>query len=105
LLGHFNATGVMKNVLKSTTGNGSLQEISYDNEVPVVNFATLKNLIVNSKMFPYHNIYKFAVISYCISAPCSIGFTLTQLHTSQCNFLNENQYGCISSIIAIPSNL
>jgi hypothetical protein len=35
-----------------------LHEISNDNGVRVVNFATSKNLTVKSKMFPHHNIHK-----------------------------------------------
>jgi hypothetical protein len=40
-------------------GNESLHKISNDNGVRVVNFATSKNLIVKSTIFPHHNIYKF----------------------------------------------
>jgi hypothetical protein len=39
--------------------NESLHEISSDNGVRVVNFATLKTLTVKSKMFPQRNIHKF----------------------------------------------
>jgi hypothetical protein len=39
--------------------NDSLHEISNDNAVRVVNFATSKNLIVKSTMFPHRNIHKF----------------------------------------------
>jgi hypothetical protein len=51
LLGDFNA--------KTTTGNEGLHEISNDNGVRVVNFATSKNLTVKSTKFPYHSIHKF----------------------------------------------
>jgi hypothetical protein len=37
-----------------------LNYFSNDNGVRVVNFATSKNLIVKSTMFPYCNIHKFA---------------------------------------------
>jgi hypothetical protein len=40
-------------------GNESSDEISNDNGVRVVNFATTKNLIVKSMMSPHHNIHKF----------------------------------------------
>jgi hypothetical protein len=44
---------------KPTVGNESLHEISNDNGVRIVNFATPKNLIVKSTMFPHYNIHKF----------------------------------------------
>jgi hypothetical protein len=37
----------------------SLHEISNDNGVRLVNFATSKNLRVKSTMFPHHNIHKY----------------------------------------------
>jgi hypothetical protein len=37
----------------------SLNEISNDNGVRLVNFATSKNLRVKSTMFPHHNIQKY----------------------------------------------
>jgi hypothetical protein len=58
LLRDFNAT-VGKEIFKRTIGNESLHEISNDNGVRVVNFATSKNLIVKSMMFSHHNIHKF----------------------------------------------
>jgi hypothetical protein len=42
-----------EDIFKPTTGNESLHEISNDNGVRVVNFATCKNLIVKSTMFPH----------------------------------------------------
>jgi hypothetical protein len=44
-------------LLKPTIGNESSHDISNDNGV-IVNFATSKNLIVKSTMFPHHNIHK-----------------------------------------------
>jgi hypothetical protein len=44
---------------KQTIGNESLHEISNDNEVRLVNFATSKNLRVKSTMFPRSNIHKY----------------------------------------------
>jgi hypothetical protein len=47
-----------EDVLKPTIWNESLHEISNDNGVRIVNFATSKNLIVKSTMFPHCNIQK-----------------------------------------------
>jgi hypothetical protein len=44
LLGDFNAKVGRKDIVKPTIGNESLHEISNDNGVRVVNFATSKNL-------------------------------------------------------------
>jgi hypothetical protein len=51
-LGHFNAKVGKKDIFKPTIGNESLHEMSKNNGVRVVNFATSKNLIVKSTMFP-----------------------------------------------------
>jgi hypothetical protein len=59
LLGDFNAKVGWEDIFKPTTGNESLHEISNDNGVRVVNFATSKNLIVKSTMFPLCKIHKF----------------------------------------------
>jgi endonuclease/exonuclease/phosphatase family metal-dependent hydrolase len=56
LLGDFNAKVGREDIFKLATGNESLHEISIDNEV---NFATSKNVIVKSTMFPHCNIHKF----------------------------------------------
>jgi hypothetical protein len=58
LLGDFNVKLGRENNFKLTIGNESLHEISSDNAVRVVNFATSKNLVVKSKMFPQCKIYK-----------------------------------------------
>jgi hypothetical protein len=58
LLEDFNAE-VGREDIKPTIGNESLQQISNDNEVRIVNLATLKNLIVKSTMFPHRNIHRF----------------------------------------------
>jgi hypothetical protein len=52
LLGDFNAKVGREDILKPTIGNESLHEISSDNGVRILNFATSKNLIVKSTMFP-----------------------------------------------------
>jgi hypothetical protein len=58
LLGDFNAIVGQEDIFKPIW-NESLHEISNDNEVRVVNFATSKNLIVKSTMFPHCNVHKF----------------------------------------------
>ncbi|PNF19996.1 hypothetical protein B7P43_G08657 [Cryptotermes secundus] len=58
-LGDSNAKVGRENILKPTIWNGSLYEISNDNGLRVVNFATSKNLTVKSTMFPHYNIHKF----------------------------------------------
>jgi hypothetical protein len=63
LLRDFNAKVGREDIFKPTE-NESLHEISNDNEVRVVNFATSKNLILKSTTFPYCNIRNNAHISY-----------------------------------------
>jgi endonuclease/exonuclease/phosphatase family metal-dependent hydrolase len=59
LLGDFNNKVGREDIFKPTIGNESLQEISNDNGVSVVNFATSKNLIVKSTMLPHCSIHKY----------------------------------------------
>jgi hypothetical protein len=59
LLGDFNAEVGREDIFKSTIVNESLNEISNDNGVRLVNFATSKNLRVRSTMFPHRNIHKY----------------------------------------------
>jgi len=59
LLGEFNAKVRRYYIFKSTIGNKGLHQDSNDN-VRIVNFATSKNLVVKSTMFPYRNIHKLA---------------------------------------------
>jgi hypothetical protein len=59
LLGDFSAEVGKEDIFKATIGNESLREITDDNGVRVVNFATSRNLIVKSTMFPHRNIHKF----------------------------------------------
>jgi hypothetical protein len=59
LLGDFNAKVGREDIFKPTTGNKSLHEISNDNGVRLVNFATSKNLRVNNILFPHPNIHKY----------------------------------------------
>jgi hypothetical protein len=58
LLGDFNVKLERENTFKPTIGNESLQEDSNDNGVRVVNFATSKDLVVKSTMFPHQKINK-----------------------------------------------
>jgi hypothetical protein len=58
LLGDFNAKVGRENIFKPTIGNESLHEISNDNGVRIVNFATSKNLVVISTMLPHRKIHK-----------------------------------------------
>jgi hypothetical protein len=58
LLGDFNAKVGRKDIFKLTIGNESFHQISDDNGVRLVNFATSKNLRVKSTMFPHSNIHK-----------------------------------------------
>jgi hypothetical protein len=51
MLGDFNAKVGREDIFKPKTGNESLHEISNDNGVRVVNFATSKKLTVKSTMF------------------------------------------------------
>jgi hypothetical protein len=53
LLGDFDAKVGREDIFKLTIGNESLHEISNDNGVKLVNFATSKNLRVKSTMFPH----------------------------------------------------
>jgi len=46
-------------IFKLTIGNESLHQDSNDNGVRIVNFATSKNLVVKSTMFPHRNIHKY----------------------------------------------
>jgi hypothetical protein len=59
LLGDFNAKVGREDIFKLTIGNESLHEISNDNGVRVANFATSKNHIIKSIMFPHCNIHKY----------------------------------------------
>jgi hypothetical protein len=58
LLGDFNVKVGRENIFKPTIENESLHEISNDNGVRVVDFATSKNLVVKSTTFPHRKIHK-----------------------------------------------
>jgi hypothetical protein len=59
LLGDLNAKVSRENIFKPTIGNESLHEIRNDNGVRIVKFATSKNLVVRSTMFPHRRIHKY----------------------------------------------
>jgi hypothetical protein len=59
LLGDFTAKEGREDIFKPTIGNESSHEISNDNGVRIVNFATSKNFVVKSTMFPHRSIHKY----------------------------------------------
>jgi hypothetical protein len=64
LLPHFNARDFnakvgRENIFKPTIGNEILHQDINDNGVRIINFATSKNLVVKSTMFPHRNIHKY----------------------------------------------
>jgi hypothetical protein len=59
LLGDFNAKVGREGIFKPAIGNESLHDVSNDNGVRLVNFATSKNLTVKSMMFPHCNNHKY----------------------------------------------
>ena len=59
LLGNFNAKLCREDILKPIIGQESRHQDSNDNGVRLVNFATSKNLVVKSTMFPHRNIHKY----------------------------------------------
>ena len=59
LLGDFNAKVGREIIFKSTIGQESLQQKSNDNGFRLGNFATSKNLVDKSTMFPHRNIHKY----------------------------------------------
>jgi hypothetical protein len=59
LIGDFNAKVGRENIFRPTIGNESLHEISNDNGIRKVKFATSKNLTVKSTVFKHRNIHKY----------------------------------------------
>jgi hypothetical protein len=59
LLGDFNAKVGRENIFKPTIGKESLHQDRNDNGVRIVNFATLKNLVVKCTMLPHRNIQEY----------------------------------------------
>jgi hypothetical protein len=64
LLGDFNAKVGREDIFKPTARNDSLHKICNYSGVGVVNFATSKNMIIESTMFPHRNIHKFTWTSH-----------------------------------------
>jgi hypothetical protein len=60
LLGDFNTKVGREDIFKPTIGNESSQESSNDNEASVVKFATSKNLLAKSTVFPHRSIHKYS---------------------------------------------
>jgi hypothetical protein len=59
ILGGFNSKVGWEDIYKSTIRNESLHEISNENGVRVVNFATSKNLVAKSTMFPHRKFHNY----------------------------------------------
>jgi hypothetical protein len=59
IVGDFIAKVGKEDIFKLTIRNESLHELSNDNGVRLVNFATSKNLRVKSTMFPHCSIHKY----------------------------------------------
>ena len=57
LLRNFNEKFGRQDIFKPTIGNESVHEDSNDNSVKTTNFATTKNLVFKSRMFPRRNIH------------------------------------------------
>ena len=58
LLGHVNVKLVRADIFKLIIGNDSLNQESNDNDIRIVRFATLKNLVVKITMFPNRKFHK-----------------------------------------------
>ena len=63
LLGDFNAKVGRENIFKPAIGNETLQQDSKNNGVRILNIATIKILVVNSRMFPHRDIHKHTLTS------------------------------------------
>jgi hypothetical protein len=59
LFGDFGAKVVRKPIFKLTIRNENSHDISNDNGLRVVNFATFKNSVAKSTMFPHYNFHKY----------------------------------------------
>jgi hypothetical protein len=63
LLGDINVKVGREDIFKLTIANESSHEINNDNGAGVVNFATSKNLVVTSTVFPHRSIHKHTCTS------------------------------------------
>lgn len=64
LVGDFNTKLGREDIFKTTIGNESLQEISIDNGIRAVNFATSINPTVKSTMFLNRKIHKYTSVAF-----------------------------------------
>jgi hypothetical protein len=48
-----------ENIFKPTIENETIHQDSNDNGIRIVNFATPKNVVVKSTMFPHRDIHKY----------------------------------------------
>jgi len=60
LLEDLNAKVGRENILKPTIRNESLHQDNNDNVVRIVNFATLKNLVLKNTMYPHRDFHKYS---------------------------------------------
>jgi exonuclease III len=67
LLGDFNAKVGKEDISKPINGNECLCEVSNDNGLRIVNFVTLRNLIVKNTTFPHSDIHKHTRTSLMVS--------------------------------------
>ena len=58
MIGDINVKVGKENIFKPTIGNKSLHQDSNDHGVRRVKFATSKNVVVKSMMFPHRDIHK-----------------------------------------------
>jgi hypothetical protein len=59
VLGDFNAKVGRENIFETKIGNENLHQDCNDNSVRTVNFATSKNLVVKSMLFPHRDFHKY----------------------------------------------
>jgi len=64
MLGDHNAKLEREDIFKPTFGNESVYQDSNDNDVRITNFATAKNIVIKSTMFPHRNIHEHTWNSY-----------------------------------------
>jgi hypothetical protein len=76
LLGDLNAKLCKENILKPTIGNDRFHEISNDNGVRIVNFATSKNPIVKSTVFLIVKFINILVLGHLLMEIFTIKMTI-----------------------------
>jgi endonuclease/exonuclease/phosphatase family metal-dependent hydrolase len=107
LLGDFNVKVSRKHIFQPGIGNESLQEISNDNGVRVVNFDTSKNPTVKSTMFPNRNIHKHTCTSPDGKPHNQIDHTLTyrRRHSSVLDVRSFRAAGCYTDHYLVVTKL